>query len=199
MSFFPAVVTRSALDYLLGLPALLTGLRAAGDPSAPGSPGTGYKVAMVAMTDKQSTPSSHLSSFLTTVRPAPMCRRRLYVLPKTTSSCGFCNVNGSVVQCHEILHSLRTPNNDGTCSHVSGYQRRTVHMCSLHRKNRCVGWMERLMAGVDLAWDFGYRRHARADSANLALRIRAPVCLRNAPTRAGSSKCRAVYVDYSRA
>lgn len=64
----------------------------------------------------------------------------------------------------------------------------TLHMVSLHRKNRCVGLMECLVAKADLAWGFGYRHHARAGSANLALHTPIAVDLRNAPERAGSSK-----------
>ena len=63
-----------------------------------------------------------------------------------------------------------------------------IHMVSLHRKKRCVVLMECLMAKADLAWGFGYRRHARAGFVNLALRTPITVCLRNAPERAGSSE-----------
>lgn len=169
-----------------------------GDPSTPESLGAGYKAATVTMYGRafhtffpfvlvRDHRSSHSNVSQTLVRPCnghtPLWCWRL--------SC-------SVLQCHEVLYGLRTPDNDGTSSRVGGYQEMTLHKGSVYRKNRCVAWIECLVAMTDLAWGFGYRHRAKTGSANLALRIPTAVYLRNAPGRAGSSKYQG-YVECSKA
>ena len=88
------------------------------DPSTPESPGVGYKAVMVAMYEQtfhtffpfvlvRNHRPFHCNVSQTLVRPG-----------KDNTPLLLWRLNRSVVQCHKVLYSLRTPNNDGTSSRV---------------------------------------------------------------------------------